>query len=237
MRTPYDQRNKEVMRDLFAPAGCVRKHLVWRQVLTLRSAPVLIPEGITPWMWVISAGVSEEALRQFGFQRDVQREGLYALPPAFTVGLVAVSQLPRIRETLLLRLMGAGRTLRMAMEDLTALPPNALEARIVVPHLLRLKLLLVTSTEPEDQEFTMETEDIFSKLVRERAEDYERGLQKGLQVAEHLLVRRLGRPLGAIEREALLTKVGRVGPDRLVDVVLDMAPEQLPAWLADPAAG
>ena len=161
--------------------GCVRKHLVWRQVLTLRSAPVLIPEGITPWMWVISAGVSEEALRQFGFHRDPQREGLYALPPAFTVGLVAVSQLPRIRETLLLRLMGAGRTLRMAMEDLTALPPNALEARIVVPHLLRLKLLLVTSTEPEDQEFTMETEDIFSKLVCERAEDYERGIRQGIQ--------------------------------------------------------
>jgi len=285
MRTPYDQRNKEVLRDLFAPAGatgtdeevaadaqridvwfvpdpgkasalaplgmlgrlartasafepfhrtpgvdevlaCVRKHLVWRQVLARRSSPGAGLAGEVPRMWIVSSGVPNDALREVGFRRARPTAGTYQLPAAFAVGLVVVSELPRTRDTLLLRLMGAGQTLRAAMADLAALPPVALEARVVIPHLLRLKLMLAASAADEDREFLMATEDLYVRWQREQ-----RG-QGALEVVQHQFERRLGRPLTASERETLLDQVLRLGTDRVGDVVLDLAPEQLAAWLA-----
>jgi len=51
-----------------------------------------------------------------------------------------------------------------------------------------------------------------------------------------LYASRLGRPFTAAERAELLRRLDTLGPDRIGDVVLDLAPEQLAAWLADPNA-
>jgi hypothetical protein len=61
----------------------------------------------------------------------------------------------------------------------------------------------------------------------------QKGLQQGLQ---HLFERRLGRPLVESEHLALREKLERLGGDRLGDVVLDLTPEALAAWLANPGA-
>jgi len=52
----------------------------------------------------------------------------------------------------------------------------------------------------------------------------------------HQFERRLRRALTAAERDTLLARFSTHGPDRLGDVVLDLAPEALAAWLADSTA-
>ncbi|HEU4411483.1 MAG TPA: hypothetical protein VFS43_39930 [Polyangiaceae bacterium] len=64
----------------------------------------------------------------------------------------------------------------------------------------------------------------------------ERGREQALAPLVRLFERRLGRALLEPERGELLARLGRLGPERLGDVVLDLAPEALAAWLADPNA-
>ena len=60
-----------------------------------------------------------------------------------------------------------------------------------------------------------------------------RGLQRGLAPTIRLFERRLGRPLAKSEQRMLHVRLDTLGPDRLADVVLDLSPEELTAWLAD----
>ncbi len=63
-----------------------------------------------------------------------------------------------------------------------------------------------------------------------------RGEARGLGPLVHQFERRLKRPLTDPERTALHGRLGALGPERLGDVVLDLAPEALGPWLADPSA-
>jgi hypothetical protein len=62
------------------------------------------------------------------------------------------------------------------------------------------------------------------------------GTRQGLLPLQHLFARRLGRPLTEGETATLLARFDTVGPDRLGDVVLDLTPDALAAWLTDPDA-
>jgi len=64
----------------------------------------------------------------------------------------------------------------------------------------------------------------------------EKGLEKGLAPLVRQFERRLGRPLADGERATLGKRLETLGPDRLGDVVLDLAPRDLADWLADPNA-
>lgn len=67
-------------------------------------------------------------------------------------------------------------------------------------------------------------------------EGRQQGLQAGLEPLVHQFTRRLGRPVTDRERATLLRRLGTLGPDRLGDVVLDLEPAALAAWLANPRA-
>jgi hypothetical protein len=51
-----------------------------------------------------------------------------------------------------------------------------------------------------------------------------------------LYERRLDRTITKAEKAVLSKRLSTLGPDRLGDVVLDMTPESLAHWLADPNA-
>jgi len=63
-------------------------------------------------------------------------------------------------------------------------------------------------------------------------EGREEGLQQGLAPLAHLFERRLRRSLTATERATLAERLLQQGAERLGDVVLDLSPEDLAAWLA-----
>ncbi|MFO0608920.1 MAG: hypothetical protein U0324_37485 [Polyangiales bacterium] len=64
----------------------------------------------------------------------------------------------------------------------------------------------------------------------------EEGLETGLRPLLRQFERRLARPLTDAEHAALVDRLTALGPDRLGDVVLDLDPSALAAWLADPDA-
>ncbi len=126
--------------------------------------------------------------------------------------IVAISELPRTRDTLLVRLMGAGKTFRLAVGDARSLPLEALEGRLALPILanLRLEVPAEPSKQTEsDREFMMTTEEYKKWLDGLAQEGAQKGAQKG--VADSVLMVYRAR-FGAAP--AALVAVVESAPDR-----------------------
>jgi hypothetical protein len=163
--------------------GCVRKLLNFRHILSLRR-----PAPQLPRLWIIAAGRPEGGLEGFAFESaEGWPPGVYRSPRLLHGGIVVTSELPRERDTLLLRLMGAGPCLRHALAELAALPIETREHAIAAPVLLRYRIEIkkdpATATN-EDEEFMTDTQEIYEAWKREtrdegRAEGHEKGLAEG----------------------------------------------------------
>ena len=77
---------------------------------------------------------------------------------------------------------------------------------------------------------------LVSALDERQAQGVTQGRAEGLAPLVRLIERRLTRTLTTDERTRVRAKLERVGPERLGDVVLDLAPDALAAWIADPDA-
>jgi hypothetical protein len=91
-----------------------------------------------PALVVISPGRPETVLEAYGCKPV--RPGVYHGVWGLALRVVVLVELPRTRETLLLRLLGAGRLLREALADLVALSDDAWEKTIATPLLVHFKL-------------------------------------------------------------------------------------------------
>jgi hypothetical protein len=171
-------------------SGCLRKLLNFRHVLSLRS-----PTPPLPKLWIISSGRPEGGLEGFAFQKtEGWPTGVYHSPRLLYGGIVVTSELPRARDTLLLRLMGAGACLREALAELAALPVETRERAIAEPVLLRCRIDIAknhANRTSEDEEFMTDTQEIFEEwkreteavgLARGRAEGRAEGAAQGLVV-------------------------------------------------------
>jgi hypothetical protein len=93
---------------------------------------------------------------------------------------------------------------------------------------------VITSLLPE--EAVMESWVYKQGKAKGQQEGIEQGIEKGIGLVTHLVERRLARPLDSAERGALIRRLDTLGPERLGDVVFDLSPEALAAWLAAPDA-
>ncbi|WP_437546078.1 hypothetical protein WME97_41280 [Sorangium sp. So ce367] len=245
----------EPFHDTPGPAelrGCVRKQLHWHHELE-RCAGGTVP---FPRLCVLSSGRPATMLDAFGFDPVPGRPGLYRAAAGWRIDLVVIAELPRTRDTLLLRLLGARTVLRDAIRELVALPDDAWERGIALPWLARL--CFETPAEPsartaedaEEEEIVTEVQQWFEQLkqsLRDEArkeglqEGRKEGLQEGrkegqLRVLARQFEKKLGRPLTEMEHSVLAERFERLGADRLDDARLALPPEALAAWLADPTA-
>ena len=102
---------------------------------------------------------------------------------------MVVADLPVTRDTLLVRLLGAGGVLRRAIADLHDLPVDAPERELVLPILLGLRLEMIekpVKATQDDLEFIMSTQEIVEKFIQEQRragiqQGIELGVQQGLQ--------------------------------------------------------
>ncbi len=79
--------------------------------------------------------------------------------------------------------------------------------------------------------------EVWEQVKRQQsAESRAEGRVEGLRPLLWQFERRVGRPLSAAEHASVLARFDAVGPERLGDVVLDLSPEALAAWLEDPLA-
>ncbi|WP_437974906.1 hypothetical protein WMF11_42995 [Sorangium sp. So ce295] len=249
----------EPFHDTPGPAelrGCVRKQLHWHHELERRNGgPVPFPR-----LCVLSSGRPATVLDAFGFDPVPGRPGLYRAAPGWRIDLVVIAELPRTRDTLLLRLLGARAVLRDAIRELIDLPDDAWERGIALPWLLRLRFEVPaepsarTTEDAEEEEIVTEVQQWFEQLkqsLRDEArreglqegrkeglqEGRKEGLQEGqLRVLARQFEKKLGRPLTEMEHSVLAERFERLGADRLDDAKLALPPEALAAWLADPTA-
>jgi hypothetical protein len=120
-----------------------------------------------PALVAIGPGRPETVLDAYGCKPV--RPGIYDAVWGLMLRVVVLSELPRTRETLLLRLLGAGRLLREALADLGALPNDAWEKSIATPLLVHFRL--------GSGEHATDEEDKVSAEIRAWFEDYQRKLR------------------------------------------------------------
>jgi hypothetical protein len=131
-------------------------------------------------------------LNSFGFLRPVESEnwerGVYFLSDVWRVGLIAIHQLPKVPETMWLRVLGKGRVQQEAIAQLTALPvdnplrANALELLYVLQANLQANLASNTEVSQEDRELVMTIAPLFQEqLQAAQQQGIQLGLQQGLQ--------------------------------------------------------
>lgn len=165
-------------------ADCLIKHGEFRRFLSLRGVPPPVPI-----QWVISSGRPDSGIDGL-WLRPMQGwpPGFYEGPPLLWTRLVVVNELPVARDTLLLRLCGAGAVLRQAIAELKELPADAPERTRILPILLRLRLTVPSDPAKQttdDQEFLMDTQDIVETWRREAIQEgivqgREEGVKEGV---------------------------------------------------------
>jgi hypothetical protein len=181
--------------------ACFRKILNARHVIAL--ADPLEPQ---PSACILCAGhpraglVFVGARRERGFAR-----GVYETPAVQHSRIVVLSQLPETADTLILRLMGKGRTLRRALAEAERLPEGARERHIALPALLEYRAEIAESPTrtPEDEEFLMDTRDYVKELKDEgRNEGRNEGLTLGLTLGQQAALINIYRTrFGAVPRK------------------------------------
>ena len=151
---------------------------------------------------------------------------------------MVAAELPETPDTLACRLLGRGETFRRAVEALRGLPPDTWEHRLLdVLVQWRSYIAQQPTRSEEDEEFMDAVLAAYERdQARARDEGLSQGLSQGRLLLTHQFERRLGRALSDGERATLAERLRTVGPVRLGDVVLDLAPDALAAWLADPDA-
>ncbi len=154
------------------------------------------------------------------------------------MGVVSLRELPDTDDTLLLRLLAK----QLARGAVTTLRERAFADPRLAP-LLQTMVEYVRSLDPDDPG-DQSMLDVATEMKKWEQALLRQGLRKGrkegklegLQPLLRQFARRLGRALTEAERAEVLARFDSVGADRLGDVVLDLSPAELAAWLGDPNA-
>jgi hypothetical protein len=164
---------------------CLNKQLTLRrnQVRDARREDRGPPD--IPRLWILSAGRPETVLAGLCCSPLANwPTGVWQAPSLLATSLVVLRDLPETRDTLPLRLMGSGASLRRAMAELDALPEEDWEPRVFVPLLLAFRLHVPQdridpeNPDEDDMGYAEQLEAIYTKWER-RIE--ERGLEKGME--------------------------------------------------------
>ena len=215
-------------------------------------------------LWALSTGRPKEVMRGFAF-RPLRKwpAGVYAGPlPAIPFRIVVLSELPEDRTTLPLRLLGRGATLRRAVRELMALPPEVWERQHILPLLVRLQVEIqdaeTNTVLTEEEKEVLVTAQELVKNIQETAhrqgleKGLEKGRQQGLELVKNiketaqrqgqekglvqLFALKLARPISDEEQAVLRGRFDTIGPDRIGALLLQLPGDALAAWLADPNA-
>jgi hypothetical protein len=150
---------------------CISKQLTMRRKRAKASSSPM------PRLLVIAAGRPARALTGLGFRDDGNEAGLHALLPAWGVYVVSVGDLERRRDTLLLRLLGRGKVLSTAIDNLFALPKDGPERETLDETVLtfnrRTKRSESRAGSVEESRMNFQE---YAEALRQQAR--ERGLQK-----------------------------------------------------------
>jgi hypothetical protein len=212
--------------------GCLQKLFAIDQELRRAGDPVVA----LPRLWIVSAGVPRTVLREAALRpAEGFPPGVWRSAEMFRLWVIVVPALPREPSTLLLRLLGRGRTRFDALADLRGLPPDDVVHRRIGRVMARLR---PDGVDLEDKELEM-----FSVMSDEEFEGVEAAArEEGAREEQRRLLRgmfevRMARPLSDAEQVALGDRLRDLGVDRVAAVVLEEPADKLAAWLISSPTG
>ena len=191
--------------------------------------------------WLLCAGRPDGALIAFRATPSVGwPRGFYDLGEALPLSLVVLSELDDSDDTLPLRLMGAGATLKAALYALSArqevIPQGRSLNNTVVQVFISARRRGLRITE----DLMLDTTEAEEFLRQQRREGLREGLREGVLLVLPTVVRvaesRLARAVTDAEREALLQKIHTDGAEAVGDALVSLDPDALARWLAPPRA-
>jgi hypothetical protein len=174
-----------------ATLDCLTKQLTLRRNLVREARKDDRGPPEIPRLWILSAGRPMTVLDGLALQPLAGwPTGVWQAAPLLSMRLIVLRDLPETRDTLPLRLMGAGGTLVRAMAELNALPDEEWEPRAFVPLLLANPIKIpqdLTDEENPDEDYmgyAATLEAIYAKMERRIFEKgIEKGAEKGLRDA------------------------------------------------------
>lgn len=179
-----------------------------------------------PKLWILTPTASAQLLSGFGATLKADWDsGVYFMPEYLRTGIIAIHQLPRIPETLWLRILGRGNAQKQAIDELEALPAdsplrtNALE----LFYQLQENLGFNQSLAVEDRELVMRLRPLF----QERLAEVER---QGEQRGEKLVVENLLRVrFGSLDEElsAIIEPLLALSPEEFTPLLVQLSREEL----------
>lgn len=136
-----------------------------------------------PLLWVLSPGRPEDAMAGFDLRpAPGWPAGFYCGARALHCWLVVIAELPETPETRLLRLLGAPKTRRKALQEISDLPTDDPHRQPLLEILVEVRYLLGHEQEqdPEEQEFMTQLRQQFEQFKAElRREATQAGLRQG----------------------------------------------------------
>lgn len=164
-----------------------------------------ISEEELPQLWIIATSVSERLLNKLIASEDeTWLPGIYFLSKVFLTGIIAINNLPRIPETLWLRILGKGVIQQQAINELIALPKEYKKRSAVLKLLATWKITMGVSNEVdlEERELIMNLSQAYLEWEQEtKQQGIQQGVQQGVQqgieqeryqLLENLLSERFG---------------------------------------------
>jgi hypothetical protein len=135
-----------------------------------------------PALWIITPTFSVTLRRNCKAEAHPTWEGIYLLPNRDRTGIIAIHELPKTEDTILLRLLGKGSVQAQAIKELTALPPDHPYLQETLEHIssLQISLKLRQNKTKDIKEVIMNLSPAYEKWKEETlAEGEARGEARG----------------------------------------------------------
>ncbi|MBE9014210.1 DUF4351 domain-containing protein [Pseudanabaenaceae cyanobacterium LEGE 13415] len=153
-----------------------------------------------PQLWMITPSISECLLNSFGAKAQPKWEaGVYFLPTAQRIGIIATNQLPQVTATLWLRLLGRGQIQERAIAELIALPLSYPFRNHALEQLANLRVTIQArhNLDQDERGLIMTLSPVYEQW---KSETLQQGRHEGRQQEGVLLVlRQLVRQVGELD--------------------------------------
>lgn len=215
--------------DIGEVRACIHKQLALDRHRQREAARAQEKRPPFPRLWILSAGRPRRVLKAYGFTpMPGWPLGCWRRSKADALGLIVIRDLPPVRDTLMLRLMGRGAVLRRAVADLGRLPEDAWERQVAMHHLMQFRIVVKDNpTDDEEREYLMSTQSLYESWVQQTRDE---GRKEGLKEGHLAMARRSIRTV----YEARLGPMPATLVEKL-DATEDLA--RLEAWQAQVAVG
>ncbi len=172
-------------------------------------------EGELPVLWILTPTISQSIILKLNAVSAAKDylSGVYSLGEILQTKIIAIHQLPRVPETLWLRMLGKGRVQQQAISEFRQLPlDDELKANVLeLIYDMFVRLEANQELQGEDRELIMELSPLYQQRLENATQQginlglqqgISQGIGQGLQQGKRLLIENLLRfRFGQIDEE------------------------------------